>query len=164
VACHDVRLSGLHAGELAVVLGGGPIGMLVALVARDTGARVLLSEVNEFRLAFARSLGLEALDPTQTDLSKYCLDQSGGSGADVVFEVSGARAVALGMTDLLAIRAPAFGKNDHQDRPSGQHPTGLRRARCQSERHQSPARLPGLSPRLFAREVFAADFSDSQSP
>jgi (R,R)-butanediol dehydrogenase/meso-butanediol dehydrogenase/diacetyl reductase len=104
VACHDVRLSGLKSGELAVVLGGGPIGMLVALVARSTGARVLLSEVNPFRLAFARRLGLEAVNPVETDLPALCRDQSGGSGADVVFEVTGARAVALGMTDLLAIR------------------------------------------------------------
>jgi (R,R)-butanediol dehydrogenase/meso-butanediol dehydrogenase/diacetyl reductase len=104
VACHDVRLSGLQSHELAVVLGGGPIGMLVALVAQATGARVLLSEVNPFRLEFARSLGLEAVNPTETDLAKLCQERSGGSGADVVFEVSGAKAVALGMTDLLAIR------------------------------------------------------------
>lgn len=104
VACHDVRLSGVKPGELAIVLGGGPIGMLVALAARDAGARVILSEVNGFRLDFARSLGLEAVHPGKTDLVKLCQDQSGGSGADVVFEVSGAKAVALGMTDLLAIR------------------------------------------------------------
>jgi (R,R)-butanediol dehydrogenase/meso-butanediol dehydrogenase/diacetyl reductase len=104
VACHDVRLSGLKSDELAVVLGGGPIGMLVALVAKSTGARVILSEVNPFRLEFARSLGLDAVNPTENDLVQLCQDRSGGAGADVVFEVSGAKAVALGMTDLLAIR------------------------------------------------------------
>jgi (R,R)-butanediol dehydrogenase/meso-butanediol dehydrogenase/diacetyl reductase len=104
VACHDVRLSGLKSEELAVVLGGGPIGMLVALVAKSTGARVVLSELNPFRLEFARRLGLEAVNPMETDLVKLCQERSGGSGADVVFEVSGAKAVALGMTDLLAIR------------------------------------------------------------
>lgn len=104
VACHDVRLSGAKSGELAVVLGGGPIGMLVALAARDAEARVILSEVNDFRLDFARSLGLEAVHPGKTDLVKLCQDQSGGSGADIVFEVSGAKSAALGMTDLLAIR------------------------------------------------------------
>lgn len=104
VACHDVRLGGVKPGELAVVLGGGPIGMLVALVAREAGARVVLSEVNEARLEFARKLGLEAVHPGEVDLPEYCREQSGGSGADVVFEVSGAKPVALGMTDLLAIR------------------------------------------------------------
>src|SRR5690242_2172380 len=37
VACHDVRRAALVPGETAVVLGGGPIGLLVALVARETG-------------------------------------------------------------------------------------------------------------------------------
>ena len=104
VACHDVRLSELKKDELAVVIGGGPIGMLVALVARAAGGRVILSEVNEYRLSFARSLGIEAVDPRNTDLVKLCQDRSNGSGADVVFEVSGAKAAALSMTDLLAIR------------------------------------------------------------
>jgi len=104
VACHDVRLGGVRSGELALVIGGGPIGLLVALVARETGAEVVLSEVNEYRLEFARGLGLEAVDPTQADLAKLCLERSGGSGADVVFEVSGAKAAALSMTEPLAPR------------------------------------------------------------
>lgn len=104
VACHDVRLGGTKAGELAVVIGGGPIGLLVALVAQAAGARVILSEVNEYRLEFARSLGIEAVHPGKVDLAKKCLDESGGSGADIVFEVSGAKQAAASMTDLLAIR------------------------------------------------------------
>jgi 2-desacetyl-2-hydroxyethyl bacteriochlorophyllide A dehydrogenase len=104
VACHDVRIGKVQRDELAVVIGGGPIGMLVAMVARNAGARVILSEVNEARLHFARSLGFEAVSPVQTDLKQMCEDHSGGSGADIVFEVSGAKAAALGMTDLLAIR------------------------------------------------------------
>lgn len=104
VACHDVKLAELKPGELAVVIGGGPIGMLVAMVARHAGARVVISEVNPARLEFARNLGFEALSPVECDLAGWLREQSGGSGADVVFEVSGARAAALSMTDLLAIR------------------------------------------------------------
>ncbi|WFB35971.1 alcohol dehydrogenase catalytic domain-containing protein [Kiritimatiellota bacterium B12222] len=104
VACHDVRLGDVKEGELAVVLGGGPIGVLVALVARAAGAKVLLVELNENRLAFARSLGFEALNPMECDLVAECQSRSGGSGADIVFEVSGAKAAAASMTDLLAIR------------------------------------------------------------
>lgn len=104
VACHDVRLGEVKPGELAVVIGGGPIGMLVAMVARAAGARVILSEVNEARLAFARELGFEAVNPATTDLPALCREHSNDSGADIVFEVSGARAAAATMTDLLAIR------------------------------------------------------------
>jgi len=104
VACHDVRLSEAKPGELAVVIGGGPIGILVALVARAAGATVILSEVNAYRLKFARSLGLEAVHPGENDLAALCRERTGGSGADLVFEVSGASAAVATMTDLLAIR------------------------------------------------------------
>jgi 2-desacetyl-2-hydroxyethyl bacteriochlorophyllide A dehydrogenase len=100
VACHDVRLGGVQAGEHVVVQGGGPIGALVALVARSAGARVVVSEVNPFRLALARRFGLEALNPSETDLVEVVNDHTGGAGADVVFEVSGAAAGAEMMTKL----------------------------------------------------------------
>ena len=100
VACHDVRLSELKAGEHAVVLGGGPIGLLIALVARETGARVAISEVNPFRVKLARELGLEAIDPRETDLVEHVNAATGGAGADVVFEVSGSAAGAEGMVKL----------------------------------------------------------------
>jgi 2-desacetyl-2-hydroxyethyl bacteriochlorophyllide A dehydrogenase len=104
VACHDVRLGAVQSGELVVVMGAGPIGMLVALVSRAAGANVIVSEISEYRLNFARSVGLEAVHPGQADLKALCEQRSNGSGADVVFEVSGAKSAAMSMTDLLAIR------------------------------------------------------------
>ena len=104
VACHDVRLGKVQKDELAFVLGGGPIGMLVAMVAKNAGARVVVSEISPYRLEFAKKLGMEALSPVDTDLAAWAKEQSGGSGADIVFEVSGAKVAALSMTDLLAIR------------------------------------------------------------
>jgi len=100
VACHDVRLGEVKAGEYAVVLGGGPIGILIALVAHQLGARVLVSEINPFRLELARQLGLDALDPGETDLPAYVNRQTGGAGADVVFEVTASPAAAQVMTQL----------------------------------------------------------------
>ncbi len=100
VACHDVRLAELKPGEFAVVQGGGPIGMLIALVARHAGARVLISEVNPFRLKLAHELGFEAVDPHDTDLVARVNSETGGAGADVVFEVSGVPAAAEMMTRL----------------------------------------------------------------
>src|SRR3954453_2266121 len=93
VACHDVRRAGLTAGETVVVLGGGPIGLLIALVARHDGANVLIGEINPERIDFARSLGFDAGPAPEV-----------GDGADVVFEVSGAPAAALSMTELAAVR------------------------------------------------------------
>jgi 2-desacetyl-2-hydroxyethyl bacteriochlorophyllide A dehydrogenase len=100
VACHDVRMGEVRAGETAVVIGGGPIGVLISLVAQARGAQVILSEVNPFRLALARELGIESVDPQSTDLVSLVNERTGGAGADVVFEVSSSAAGAEMMTKL----------------------------------------------------------------
>lgn len=104
VACHDIRMGQLRAGEDVVVLGGGPIGMLIAMVAQSSGARVLLSEINPFRLEFARSLGIDAVNPNETDLSQYVMEKTDGRGVDLVFEVTASAAGAETMTKLPRIR------------------------------------------------------------
>jgi len=100
VACHDVRMGEVHAGDYAVVIGGGPIGLLIALVARTRGARVRLAEVNPFRTRLAQDLGIEAVNPRETDLVKLVEEETGGAGADVVFEVSGSAPGVEVMTKL----------------------------------------------------------------
>ena len=104
VACHDVRLGEVKAGEFVVVQGGGPIGTLVSLVAREEGARVLLTEVNPFRVQLARDLGLECLNPRECDIVAEVEARTGGAGADAVFEVSGSAAGAEMMTKLARVR------------------------------------------------------------
>jgi threonine dehydrogenase-like Zn-dependent dehydrogenase len=103
VACHDVQRAEIRPGDTAVVIGGGPIGLLIALVARRAGARVLLSEVDAERLALAVDLGLDVVDPGSTDLAAR-VEQLSSGGADVVFEVSGSAAAALEMTQLACLR------------------------------------------------------------
>ena len=104
VACHDVRLGEVKDGETAVVIGGGPIGLLVSLVARESGATVILSEVSSFRRELAAKLGLDVIDPTETDVPARVLERTDGAAADVVFEVSGSAAGAELMTELACIR------------------------------------------------------------
>ena len=104
VACHDVRLGQIQSGESVVVLGGGPIGMLVSLAARSKGASVTLSEINPFRIDLAGELGLNAVNPTERDLVRYVEEQTGGAGADAVFEVSGSKSGAEVMTELCRTR------------------------------------------------------------
>jgi (R,R)-butanediol dehydrogenase / meso-butanediol dehydrogenase / diacetyl reductase len=107
VACHDVRLGEVKTGDYVVVLGGGPIGMLVALVAKEAGAKVLVSEINPYRVELAKKLGIEAVNPQETDLVGLVMEQTDGAGADIVFEVSGSQAGANIMTDLLRTRGLA---------------------------------------------------------
>lgn len=93
VACHDVRRSELTAGELAAVIGGGPIGVLIALVARARGARVLVVEPDPGRRALAADLGFTVLEPGDAV-----------DAAEVVFEVSGSASGILAATRHAAIR------------------------------------------------------------
>lgn len=100
VACHDVRLGEVQAGEYVVVLGGGPIGLLIALVARQAGAQVLVSEINPFRLRMASELGLDVVNPKEQDVEALVRRQTEGRGADAVFEVTSSAAGAELMTRL----------------------------------------------------------------
>ena len=65
VACHDVRTAAIRPGETVVVLGGGPIGLLIAMVARAAGGNVILSEINPYRIATARELGFRTVEPVK---------------------------------------------------------------------------------------------------
>ncbi len=105
VACHDVRRSGLQSDEVAVVLGGGPIGALVAMVAKSTGARVIVSELNPVRIALLKEMGLEVISPKEVDILEYVKEASNGSLADVVFEVAGVQPALDTMTEVAGLRA-----------------------------------------------------------
>ena len=104
VACHDVRLGEVAPGEKVVVIGGGPIGLLNALVAQHAGAEVRVAEVNAYRLQAAHALGLETVHPLEEDLVAHVEAWTGGGGADAVFEVSGSSAGAEVMTKLAKVR------------------------------------------------------------
>jgi 2-desacetyl-2-hydroxyethyl bacteriochlorophyllide A dehydrogenase len=104
VSVHDVRRSGLVPGEKVVVIGGGPIGVLIATTAREFGGDVVVVELDPTRRQAIADLGFQVLDPTTVDQSAWVTEWSGGAGADVVFEVSGAAAAVLGATDLVKVR------------------------------------------------------------
>lgn len=104
VACHDVNRGKVTKGENVLVIGGGPIGMLVALVARNAGGNVTISEINENRLAYAQKLGFETLNPLNDDVAKIIHERTGGKGAEVVFEVSGSQSGVDLMTEAAATR------------------------------------------------------------
>lgn len=104
VAVHDVRRAALRAGERALVVGGGPIGMLIACVARAEGADVLVSEPNAFRRAVAEELGLRTIDPVADDVGAAVEAWTEGAGTDVAFEVSGSRPGLAAATHALRVR------------------------------------------------------------
>ncbi|MBU2535041.1 MAG: alcohol dehydrogenase catalytic domain-containing protein [Chloroflexota bacterium] len=104
VGAHAVRLGQVTENEHVVVIGAGPIGILVALESKLKGAHVFVSEINPFRINLAREFGLEVVNPKETDLPAYVAEKTGGAGADVVFEVTGLAPGAEMMTRLARTR------------------------------------------------------------
>jgi len=122
VAVHDVNRADVKRGDAVLVFGGGPIGTLIALVARHRGARVAVAEVNPFRLDILEAFGLERVGPG-TDVVKWADQWTDGTGVDVAFEVTGnplaARAVAdvvrvWGTVSIVAIHAEPVPVNLYQ--------------------------------------------------
>ncbi len=90
VAVHDVIRSGLSIGQTALIIGGGPIGLLTAMVARRSGAsKVFISEINKYRLKAAKDMGFEVLNPLKDDVLCECMKATNNKGFDVVFEATG---------------------------------------------------------------------------
>lgn len=81
-AIHKARVV---AGEVVVVMGQGPIGLLLMLLARLAGATVLTSDPMPTRRGMSTRLGAAAsLDPAAGNLSEEVLARTAGRGADVV--------------------------------------------------------------------------------
>ena len=104
VAVHDVGRAGIRAGERVVVVGGGPVGILIALVARAAGADVRLVELSDHRRRLATALGLATWNPADDDVPELVRQWTGDAGADASFEVSGAAAGVQTAVDVLAVR------------------------------------------------------------
>lgn len=92
-----VRVIGDYAqpapGDVVVISGPGPIGLLCALVAHSAGATVVLLglSADERRLELGRRIGIpHVLDVQRTDPAAYLADLTNGEGADIVVECAGA--------------------------------------------------------------------------
>lgn len=85
---------GLVPGDVMLVIGAGPMGIINALVARAMGAsRILLAEVNPARLEQARPFGFDRLiNPAQDDLPAIVRAETNGLGVDVALVAAPAAA------------------------------------------------------------------------
>ncbi|MFJ4689089.1 zinc-binding dehydrogenase [Streptomyces sp. NPDC088789] len=104
VAVHDVGRAGVRDGEKVVVVGGGPVGVLIALVARAAGADVRVVELSAHRRLIAAKLGLVGWDPAAVHVPDLVREWTGDAGADVAFEVSGAAGGVDTAVEVLGVR------------------------------------------------------------
>ncbi|MBA4603873.1 zinc-binding dehydrogenase [Thermoactinomyces mirandus] len=106
LACthHAVAKAEIHEGDLVVVIGPGPIGLLAAQVAKSCGATVIITGLtnDRQRLEKAIEVGTDyAVNTEKEDVKELVHQLTDGYGADVVLECSGAVPAAKLGLDLL---------------------------------------------------------------
>ncbi|WP_026868882.1 NAD(P)-dependent alcohol dehydrogenase [Inquilinus limosus] len=93
----------IQPGDLAVVIGAGPIGIMAALAALAGGcSRVLISDLLPEKLAIAeRYPGVTGVNIREKSLADAVAEATDGWGADVVFEASGSPRAYPGIFDTV---------------------------------------------------------------
>ncbi|MEO6394745.1 MAG: galactitol-1-phosphate 5-dehydrogenase [Devosia sp.] len=92
VAVHAVSRSKAKAGDAAVVVGAGMIGLLIVQVLRHTGCTPIFAvDIDDGRLAMAKQFGADVvINGNNSDAAKEIVAATGGAGADVALEAVGA--------------------------------------------------------------------------
>jgi L-iditol 2-dehydrogenase len=91
VGVHAVSRAGAVAGANVAVLGAGPIGNLVGQAARAAGAKVLITDISEYRLEIARKCGLRSVSLAGRESLKDASTRVfGARGFQKAFECAGA--------------------------------------------------------------------------
>ncbi len=90
IGAHAVDRAGVRRGEVALVIGAGPIGLSVAAFADLAGATVLIADINRGRLRFA-SEAINACQPIEAveGWAEALRERTGGDMAAAVFDATG---------------------------------------------------------------------------
>lgn len=105
LACviNSIQRTPIKMGDDVVVLGSGAMGLLHVLCAKQQGARVIVSEINPERAAFARKMGADVtINPKESDAVEQIKDLTNGRGANVVFNTTAIPAVAAQAIEMTA--------------------------------------------------------------
>jgi len=117
VAAHALRQACVSPGNVVLIFGAGPIGLILGAWARLWGAgEVLLVDIDSGKLGFARRLGFERVfNPTEGDVVAW-LKQIVAPGADIVVEASGSSTAF----EQCMLTAQVFGKVVLMGNPAGE--------------------------------------------
>jgi L-iditol 2-dehydrogenase len=89
-----IEALGLQKGETALVIGQGPIGIMLGVLAQRAGATVITSDLYPERLRIAESFGLRtSVDASRRKAAEVVREQTEGRGADVVILAVGSNAM-----------------------------------------------------------------------
>jgi len=103
IAVRAINRANVFPGERVVVLGAGPIGQCICLVARERGAEVLVVDLQDTRLALSRDMGAETLVWTGHDeVVASTREWAAPAGPPVAIDATGAPAAVRAMVDMVA--------------------------------------------------------------
>jgi D-xylulose reductase len=104
VGMHAANKAQIKPGDLAIVMGAGPIGMVTALAALAGGcSQVLMTDVQQPKLDLAATLGpITPVNVAKENLVKVVAGLTEGWGVDIIFECSGNEKAAAGVFEPLA--------------------------------------------------------------
>jgi threonine dehydrogenase-like Zn-dependent dehydrogenase len=109
---HGVRRAAPFTGETAVVIGGGPIGLMFTALLRHSGVSVLVVEPAASRAELAAAMGGAAVLPADPRIMRRAVDEAtGGIGADVVIDAVGSQLSAALSVVRKCGRVVLFGVN-----------------------------------------------------
>lgn len=93
VGLHSVRISNFNAGDTALVLGAGPIGLATIECLKAAGARlIVVLQRKSIRQKYAKRAGADVvLDPNEVNIPEEVKKLTGGLGIDKAFETTGAK-------------------------------------------------------------------------
>lgn len=101
IGMHAANRAPIAAGDTVVIIGAGTIGLFVLQACKLKEARVIVCDINEFRLDIARKLGADGLvNPAKSGLKETVMKATNSRGADVAFEVVG---FAQTFTDAISV-------------------------------------------------------------
>lgn len=90
VCLHAQHLSGLTINDRVAIIGAGPIGLGQLMLAKASGADVMITDIVDSALDLAKELGADiVVNPHRDDPAKIAQEWTDGRGADIVFECAG---------------------------------------------------------------------------
>jgi L-iditol 2-dehydrogenase len=108
----------IQPGETVLVIGQGPIGIILSVLAKRAGARVITSDLYSQRLTISKAFGLDNLvDASRQDPVEITRSQTDGRGADAVILAAGSNSLIRTAVDAVRPggRVLLFAQTQHSE-------------------------------------------------
>lgn len=105
VGIHAVSVAKAKHSKTCLVMGAGPIGLLVGLCLKSIPSKkIIVTDINSERLQIAERLGFEVYNTQNCNLTEKISEATDGEGADALFECAGSESSAMQMCELVRPR------------------------------------------------------------